>query len=87
MVPYKIKNKSEDIYTFAGYENGLPLYRCAGGLTHITELDIKRHIVLEQAAPKEDCKLIGEDGNIFNLMVLYPGQCEKILIGHIVLMK
>ena len=77
MVPYKIKNNSGDIYTFAGYENGLPLYRCAGGLTHITELDIKRHIVLEQAAPKEDCKLIGEDGNIFNLMALVSRAMRK----------
>lgn len=77
MVPYKIKNKSGDIYTFAGYENGLSLYRCAGGLTHISEIDIERHTVLEQEAPNENCKLIGEDGNIFNLMALVSETMRK----------
>lgn len=70
MVPYKIKNSSGDVYTFARYENGFPLYRCAGGLTHIFEPDIKRHIIVEEEAPKEDCQLTGQDGNIFNLLGL-----------------
>ncbi len=70
MVPYKIKNSLGDVYVFAGYENDVPLYRCCGCLTHITENDIKRHTVIEQEPKKEDCKLIGEDGNIFNLMAL-----------------
>lgn len=70
MVPYKIQNRSGDVYTFSSFENETPLYRCAGGLTHISEIDIERHTVLEQEAPKEDCRLIGEDGNIFNLMAL-----------------
>ena len=77
MVPYKIQNKSGDIYVFAGYENGFPVYRCGGSLTHIFESDIERHTVLEQEAPKEDCKLIGEDGNIFNLMALVSRAMKK----------
>lgn len=77
MVPYKIKNSLGDVYTFAGFENGLTLYRCAGGLTHISEIDIKRHTVIEKEAPKEDCELIGKDGNIFNLMALVSQTMRK----------
>lgn len=71
MVPYKIKNSDGDVYTFANFENGLPLYRSAGGLTHIPHNDIRNvYAVISEEAPKEECKLIGEDGNIFNLMAL-----------------
>lgn len=77
MVPYKIKNSYGNIYTFANFENGLPLYRSAGGLTHISENDIKRYTVIAQEPPKEECKLIGEDGNIFNLMALVARAMRK----------
>lgn len=32
---YIIENSYGDRYVFAGIENGLPLYRCNGELTHV----------------------------------------------------
>lgn len=35
---YKIKDKEGNQFVFAGLENGFPIYRCFGGMTHIFNL-------------------------------------------------
>ena len=52
-IPYKVKDKEGNIFVFADYSSGHPVYRGTGGSKHIFESELKFYDVLEQEHLKE----------------------------------
>jgi len=47
-VPYKIQDSEGNIFVFACYENGFPVYRTRGGCKHIFESELQYYTVLQK---------------------------------------
>lgn len=50
-IPYKLKDQEGNIFVFAYYENGYPVYRTSGGSKHIFESDIKFYKTIQKKHP------------------------------------
>ena len=51
-IPYKVKDREGNIFVFADYSSGYPVYRGPGGSKHIFETELKFYEVLEREHPE-----------------------------------
>ncbi|MFA5485453.1 MAG: hypothetical protein WC260_04370 [Candidatus Pacearchaeota archaeon] len=48
IIPYKVKDTEGNIFVFAGYSLGHPVYRGLGGYKHIYENDLEFYEVIQE---------------------------------------